>query len=57
MPNAVIKRDKCYRSDKKCENTLSPTDKSSPITPTAWQTLYFNEQITIVGLSGIIPQI
>jgi len=27
------------------------------ITPTAWQNLYFNEQITIVGLSGIIPQI
>jgi hypothetical protein len=36
---------------------VSPTDKGLTITPTAWQNLYFKEQIAIVGLSGIIPQI
>jgi hypothetical protein len=36
---------------------VSPTDESSTITPTAWQNLYFKEQITIVGLSGITLQI
>ena len=58
VPNAVIKRDlQCYRFDKKCETAVSPADKSSTITPTAWQNPYFKEQITVVGLSGIIPQI
>jgi len=28
---------KCYRSDKKCETAVSPTDKGPTITPTAWQ--------------------
>jgi hypothetical protein len=36
---------------------VSPTDKGPTITPTAWQNPYFKEQITVVGLSGIIPQI
>jgi hypothetical protein len=36
---------------------VSPTDKGLPITPTAWQNLYFKEQITILGLSGITLQI
>jgi len=48
---------KCYRFDKKYETTVSPTDKGSTTTPTAWQNTYFKEQITIVVLSGIIPQI
>jgi len=48
---------KCYRFDKKWETTALPIDKGSKITPTAWQNPYFKEQIKIVGLSGIIPQI
>jgi hypothetical protein len=57
VPNAVIKRDlQCYRSDKKCEITVSPTEEGLTITPTAWQNLYFKEQITIVGLSDINVQ-
>jgi len=47
----------CYRSDKKCETAVLPIDEGSMITPTAWHNLYFKDQITIVGLSGIIPQI
>ena len=43
--------------DKKCETTVSPTAKGLTITPTTWQNLYFKEQITIVGLNRIIPQI
>jgi hypothetical protein len=35
---------------------VSPTEEDL-ITPTAWQNLYFKEQITIVGLSGITLQI
>jgi len=38
-------------------NYVSHTDKGSTITPTAWQYLNFQEQITVVGLSGIVPQI
>ena len=45
------------RLDKKYETTVSPTDKGLTIPPTAWKNPYFKEQITIVGLSGIIPQI
>jgi hypothetical protein len=48
---------KCYRSDKKCAPTVSPTAKGLTITPTDWQNIYFKEQITIVGLSGITLQI
>jgi hypothetical protein len=36
---------------------VSPTGKGSTITTTAWQNPYFKEQIAVVGLSGIIPQI
>jgi hypothetical protein len=36
---------------------VSPTVKALKITPTDWQNLYFKEQITIVGLSGITQQI
>jgi hypothetical protein len=50
VPNAVIKRDLQVLS-------VRPTVKGLTITPTAWQNLYFNDQITVVGLSGIIPQI
>ena len=58
LHSVVIKRDlKCYRFDNKCETTVSPTDEDSTIIPTAWQNPYFKEQITIVGLNGIIPQI
>jgi len=48
---------KCYRSDKKCETGVSPTDEGSTITPTAWHNLYLKDQITVVGLGGITPQI
>jgi hypothetical protein len=34
---------------------VSPTEEGLTITPTAWQNLYFKEQITI--LSGITLQI
>jgi hypothetical protein len=57
VPNTVIKRDECYRLDKKCETTVSPVDKGLTITPTAWRNLYFKEQITILGLSSITLQI
>jgi hypothetical protein len=53
----VIERDKFYRLDKKYETTMSPTDKGLIIIPTAWQNLYFKEQISIVGLRGITLQI
>jgi len=50
-----------YRQKLQChlqtETTVSPTDKGLKIIPTAWQNLSFKEQITIVGLSGITPQI
>ena len=50
-----------YRQKLQChlptETTVSPTDKGSTITTTAWQNPYFKEHITVVGLSGIIPQI
>jgi hypothetical protein len=36
---------------------VSPAEEDLTITPTAWQNLYFKEQITIVGLSGITLQI
>jgi hypothetical protein len=36
---------------------VSPTEEDLTITPTAWQKLYFKEQISIVGLSGITLQI
>jgi len=36
---------------------VSPTGKRLMITPTAWQNLYFKNQITNVGLSGIALQI
>jgi hypothetical protein len=32
---------------------VSSTDKGFTITPTAWQNLFFKEQISILGLSGI----
>jgi len=41
----------------KCETTVSPTDKGLTIIVIVWQNLYFKEQITIVGLSGIILHI
>ena len=50
-----------YRQKLQChlptETTVSPTDRGSTITPTALQNAYFNEQITVVGLSSFIPQI
>jgi hypothetical protein len=49
VPNAVMKRDKCYRLDKKRETT----DKGLTITPTAWQNLYFKAQSSVAGLSAI----
>jgi hypothetical protein len=36
---------------------VSPTDKGLTIIQTAWQNLYFKEQITVVGFSGITLQI
>jgi hypothetical protein len=45
------------RLDKKCGTTVSPIDKGLTITRTAWQNLYFKEQTSIVGLSGITLQI
>ena len=58
VPNKVTNVNyKCYRFDKKCETTVSPTGKGSTIIPTAWQNLHFKQPITIVGLSGITPQI
>jgi hypothetical protein len=36
---------------------VSPTEEDLTITPTAWQHIYFKEQITVVGLSGITLQI
>jgi hypothetical protein len=36
---------------------VSPAEEDLTITPTAWQNLYFKEQITTVGLSGITLQI
>jgi hypothetical protein len=36
---------------------VSPTDKGLTITSTDWQKLYFKEQISVVGLSGITLQI
>jgi len=48
---------KYLRLDKKCETEVSPTEKGSTITPTAWQNLYFKEHTAIVGLSGITPRI
>jgi hypothetical protein len=36
---------------------VSPTEEGLMITPTSWQNLYFKEQISIVGLSGITLQI
>jgi hypothetical protein len=47
----------CRRFDKKCVTSVSPTGKGLTITPTAWQNLYFKDQITTVGLSGINLQI
>jgi len=41
----------------KRETTVSIAVKGPTITPTAWQNPYFKAQITIAGLSGIIPQI
>jgi len=35
---------------------VSPTGKGLTIAPTAWQNLYFEDQITIVGLSCITLQ-
>jgi hypothetical protein len=36
---------------------VSPTTKGLTITPTDGQNLYFKEQITTVGLSGVTLQI
>jgi hypothetical protein len=36
---------------------VSPTEEDLTITPTAWQNLYFKEQIAIECLSGITLQI
>jgi hypothetical protein len=36
---------------------VSPTEEGLTITPTAWQNLYFKEQISIIGLSGITLKI
>jgi len=36
---------------------MSPTDNGSTIIPAAWQNPYFKEQIAVVDLSGITPQI
>jgi len=32
---------------------MSPTGKGLTIIPTAWQNLYFKDQITILSLNGI----
>ena len=39
------------------QTTMSPTGKGLTIIPTTWQNHYFKDQITILGLSGIILQI
>jgi hypothetical protein len=36
---------------------VSPAEEGLTITTTAWRNLYFKEQITILGLSGITLQI
>jgi hypothetical protein len=36
---------------------VSPTEDDLTIASAAWQNLYFKEQITIAGLSGITLQI
>jgi len=41
--------------DVEVRKTLRYFPSRSTITPTVWQNPYFKEQITIVGLSGIIP--
>jgi len=58
VPNAVIIRELQVLSVRQeVRNYSVTTDKSLTITPTAWQNLYFKDQITIVGLSGITLQI
>jgi hypothetical protein len=36
---------------------VSPTEEDLTVTQTAWQNLYFKENITLVGLSGMALQI
>jgi hypothetical protein len=58
VPNAVIKRDiKVLSVRQEVRTTVSPTVKGLTITPTDWKNLYFKEQITTVGYSGITMQI
>jgi hypothetical protein len=58
VPNAVIQRGlKVLSVRQEDATTVSPTVKGLAITPTDWQNLYFKEDITIVGLSGITLQI
>jgi hypothetical protein len=47
----------CYRSNKKCETTVSPTDTGLKIIPTASQNLYFTKHTAIISLSRITLQI
>jgi hypothetical protein len=39
------------------QTTMSPTGKGLTIIPTTWKNHYFKDQITILGISGIILQI
>jgi len=58
VPNAVIIRDLQVLSVRQEVRNYGVTnDKGLTITPTAWQNLYFKDQITTVGLSGITLQI
>ena len=56
VPNAVIKRDLQVLSVGQEVRNYSVTCRQRlDDRPTAWQNLYFKEQITVVGLSGITP--
>ena len=58
VPNAVIIRDlQVLAVKQEVQTTVSPAGKGLTIILTAWQNLYFKDQITIVDLSGITLQI
>jgi hypothetical protein len=59
VPNAVIKRDlQVLPVRQEVRNySVTSTDEGLMTTPTAWQNLYFKEQVIIVVYSGIILQI
>jgi predicted kinase len=59
VPNVVIKRDLQVLTVRQEVRNYSVTyrQKGSTVIPTAWPNLYSKDQLTILGLSGIIPQI